>query len=354
MLGTSGVTAQARTNSRAEFLGLLREYGDATRRAVTAFLPNREPRRYLYDLLGDYPRRGGRFMRPAIHIATAKAHGASVEQAMATAVSIEMLHNALLVIDDIQDESEERRGAPTLHRQHGVPIALNVGSTLSVLSLAPLLRNVATAGPHIAHWIFEEAIRVAQSCAEGQAMELGWRADNRIDVTEEEYLDMVLRKTCAYSTLFPVKAGVMVGRHRRDVPVSAQRYAYLVGAAFQIQDDVLNLAGDHQQYGKELQGDLLEGKRTLITIALLDRCSAAERKRIASFMGTPRAQKTDADLAWLVDLIKAYDCIDYARRKLNGLVGAAEHECQMAFGALPESRDKTFLFELPRWVIEQS
>ena len=343
-----------RRRRSASFHALMAEYGRAAREAVLDFLPDREPRRYLYDLIGDYPRRGGRYMRPAIHIASAKAHGATQEQAMATAVSIELLHNALLVIDDVQDGSEERRGRPTLHREHGIPIAVNVGSTMSVLSLAPLLKNVATAGPHVAYWIFEEAIKVAQACAEGQAMELGWRADNRLNVTEQEYLDMVLRKTCAYSTMFPVRAGAMVGLQSRDLSPAVQRYGFFVGAAFQIQDDVLNLAGDPEQYGKELLGDLLEGKRTLITISLLERATEDERLRFQTVMAKRREDKSRSDLDWMMSLIDSYQCIDRVRMKLNGLVGAALHEFEEAFGYLPESPDKGLLRELPYWVVEQA
>ncbi len=197
---------------------LLGEYGKIAREALLAFLPKREPRKYLYDQLADYPSRASRYMRPAICIATARAFGAAPDAALNTAISIELLHNALLIVDDIQDESEERRGAPTLHRATGLPIALNVGSTMTVLSLVPLLGNVTTCGPHVALWIFERAIEVAQQCAEGQALELGWRFDNRLDLTDAEYLGMVLRKTCSYSTMLPLRAGAMIGSRRRDVP----------------------------------------------------------------------------------------------------------------------------------------
>jgi len=292
-------------------------------------------------------------MRPATLIASARAHEATLDQAIATAVSVELLHNAMLVIDDIQDESDERRGRPTLHREHGIPIALNTGSTMSVLSLAPLIRNVAACGPHIALWIFEMAIEVAQACAEGQALELGWRADNRLDVTPAEYLDMVLRKTCRYSIMFPVEAGFVIGVQRRDIPLPVRRYGYLVGAAFQIQDDLLNLVGDPVQYGKELYGDLLEGKRTLITIALLDRCNPSDRAKFQTIMGKRREAKTPGDLAWLLDRIRAYECVEATRKELNRLVGASLHEFKAAFGALPESPDKAFLAELPYWIVEQ-
>src|SRR3954462_12977725 len=96
-------------------------------------------RRYLYDLVADYPGRWGKMMRPSICLATAQAFGASMQAAVPSAASIELLHNSLLIHDDIEDESDERRGAPTLHRLHGLPLALNAGSALSLMSLYPLL-----------------------------------------------------------------------------------------------------------------------------------------------------------------------------------------------------------------------
>src|ERR1700752_4823472 len=105
----------------------LREYGTITRDALKYYLPSGEPQRYLYDLLADYPQRGGKMMRPSLCIATARAFGASLEEALGSAIAIELMHNALLVHDDIEDESEKRRGRPTLHRLHGIPLAINAG-----------------------------------------------------------------------------------------------------------------------------------------------------------------------------------------------------------------------------------
>lgn len=332
---------------------LMAEYGDLTYRALERFLPDREPRRYLYDLVAEYPRRRGRSMRPAICIASARAHGATMEQALSSAVSIELLHNALLVVDDIQDGSVERRGLPTLHRSHGMPVAINVGSTMSILSLVPLLRNVETCGPHVALWVVERAIEVAQQCAEGQALELGWRFDNRSDVSPSEYFDMVLKKTCSYSTMFPVRVGAMIGLKVRDVPDALLRYAYLIGAAFQVQDDLLNLFGDHARYGKELYGDLLEGKRTLLTIRLMQQCTPSERAFLLAFFAQAREDKSDDDVARVRELLDVYQCGDHARQMAQGLVGAASHAFAQSLEGLPASRDKEFLRGLATWIVEQ-
>jgi geranylgeranyl diphosphate synthase type II len=332
---------------------LMREYGDRARDALLAFLPKREPRRYLYDLIADYPSRASRHMRPAICIATARAYGASLEEALNSAVSVELLHNALLVVDDIQDESEERRGGPTLHRAHGIPLALNVGSTMSILSLVPLLANVESCGPHVALWIFERAIEVAQQCAEGQALELGWRLDNRLDLTDEDYLGMVLRKTCSYSTMLPIRIGAMIGTRRREVDDPVLRFAFLLGAAFQIQDDLLNLVGSHDRYGKEMAGDLLEGKRTLLVIRLMQRCSPPEKEFLATFLGQTRPSKERTDVDRILALLRRYQCIDDVRHFAQALAGAASHEFDRGLGALAPSRDREFLRGLIPWVIEQ-
>ena len=125
---------------------MLKEYGAITQTELAKYLPDREPKRFLYDILADYPQRSGKMMRPSLCIATARAFGASLDDALATAVSIELLHNALLIHDDIEDESDERRGKPTLHKIHGVPLAINAGDTLSLLSLLQLITNTETLG----------------------------------------------------------------------------------------------------------------------------------------------------------------------------------------------------------------
>jgi len=332
---------------------LLREYGQQAHSALLAFLPTHEPRRYLYDLVGDYPRRGGRFMRPTLCIAAACAHGATVQQALKCAVSVELLHNALLVVDDIQDESEERRGKPSLHSQWGVPVAINVGSTMTVLSLIPLLESVETCGPFVAMRIVREAVNAAQACAEGQALELGWRFDNRIDITEQDYLEMATRKTCSYSTIFPIQAGALLGTRAPEVDRSLLHYAHFIGMAFQIQDDLLNIDGDHARYGKELGGDLLEGKRTLLTIELLRRCTDAERAMVIGFLGQPRDQKTDEDVATVTTLLRKYGCTEFARRYAQNLLGAASYALDRYATGLRPSRDLDFLYGIIPWMVEQ-
>ena len=333
---------------------VLEEYGSATRAALFDYLPSAEPRRYLYDLVADYPRRGGRAFRPSLCIATARALGAPLELALQTAISIELVHNAMLIHDDIEDESERRRGKPTLHATEGVPIAINVGDMLSLLAMRPLLDNRHTLGPELSLRILEETERMARESAEGQAFELGWRRDNVIEVAEADYLLMVLKKTCWLATIHPSRIGCLIGARGAADLDRCIRFGFFLGAAFQIQDDLLNLEGDIEAYGKELDGDIREGKRTLMLIHLLEKATPAERLRLRSILGQARDARSQADVAWIRARMDAYGCIDYARQVAHGLAGAARHEFAELYGHLPDSRDKRFIAALPEWVIERN
>ena len=339
--------------SRTLVASTLEEYGALVREALQKYLPAREPRRYLYDLVADYPNRGGKMMRPSICIATARAFGGRLEDALGSAVAFELLHNALLIHDDVQDESDERRGRPTMHVLHGVPLAINVGDTLTLLSLKPLLDNHANLGAHLCIQILRELQQVASDSAEGQAMELGWRHDNSVDVTPADYLDMVLKKTCGMAAIYPTRVGALIGTRGQINPDRFVRFGFFLGAAFQIQDDLLNLFAD-QRYGKELNGDIWEGKRTLMLIHLLQECTGTERKRITRILRAARQARCEAEVRWIRELMDHYGCIDYARRVAHGLAGAAVVECAAAFEGVQDSKDRRFIEGLPRWIFERN
>lgn len=331
---------------------LLEEYGTMTREALKRYLPSGVPRQYLYDLLSDYPERGGKMMRSTICLASARAFGSRIEDALSSAVAIELLHNALLIHDDIEDGSEERRGRPTLHKLHGIPLALNAGDTLSLLSLRPLMDNLQRIGPGLAMTIFKETERVAWESAEGQAMELGWCRDNCNDLKDADYLLMVLKKTCWLATIHPIRIGALIGTRGRIDLDPFIRFGFFVGAAFQIQDDLLNLIAD-ERYGKEQNGDIWEGKRTLMLIHTYQQANTEERQTLAETMALSRNHRTLEQVTWIRRLMDKYGAVEHARRIAHGLAGAALKEYASLYDGLPDSRDKEFIRGLPTWVFER-
>ncbi len=335
---------------------LLAEYGAVSRNALRKYLQVRGARgaEYLGDAVRDYPERAGRSLRSSLCIAVARAYGATTDDALNSAVALELLHNAFLVHDDIEDDSEERRGQPTLHVLHGAPIAINVGDALSVLSLQPLLDNRKTLGVRVSLRIMEEAEHMARETVEGQAIELGWRENNTVDLGEEDYLRMVLKKTCWYSTVFPIRIGALIGTRDGIDLEQFLRFGFFVGAAFQIQDDMLNLVGNSRRYGKELEGDLWEGKRTLMIVHLLNQVDPEERTRLRAFLGQTRRQKRAQDVRWVRGLMDRYGSLTYASQLAHALAGAADWEFRRTFAGLPKSRDLQFIRELPAWAIHRA
>jgi geranylgeranyl diphosphate synthase type II len=331
----------------------LAQYRETTMAGLLSAVPQREPQRYLYGPVASYLSRSGKGIRPALCIATCRAFGGNPADAVASATAIEMLHNAFLVHDDIEDDSDLRRGLPTLHAEHGVPIALNAGDMLTALSVRILRENLPALGPALTWRVYEEFEHMMQESLEGQAMELGWVRDNRCDVTEDDYLRMVLKKTCWYSFIHPCRIGALIGTRDRVDLDRFNRFGTFLGSAFQIQDDLLNLTGDERRYGKEIGGDLLEGKRTLMLIHVLRQLDGPEAARVSGYLGRPRPQRSMRDTRWILDLMHARGSMEHARKATRQLAGAALYEFTQAFAGVPDSDEKRFLHQVISYMVSR-
>jgi geranylgeranyl diphosphate synthase, type II len=328
-------------------------YRDRTLERILAGLPHGETA-YRWDLVPIYPRRGGKGLRSALCLATCRALGGSLERALNTAAAIELLHNAFLVYDDAQDGSHLRRGLPTLFREYGVAVAINVGNALSLLAFGRLLDNHALLGPHTAIRLIRDAQEMLRQTLEGQADEVGLVRDNDCDLKYADYYRVCLKKTAWYTTIFPCRAGAWVATGEQRDARRLDRYGWYLGLAFQIQDDLLNLTGQLESYGKEIAGDLLEGKRTLMLIHLLRSARGRERKRLERFLGTPREARSFENAKWVLERMTSYGSLNFARLAARQLAGAALIEAIDSLRDIPDSPDKAFLLELPLFVIERT
>ncbi|MBQ1041114.1 MULTISPECIES: polyprenyl synthetase family protein [unclassified Micromonospora] len=332
---------------------MLERYRGLALGALLDDVPDGGPR-YLYDLVSEYPRRWGKGLRAALCLATCRAFGGGDAVGLNAAVTVELFHNAFLIHDDIQDESEQRRGGRTLHAEYGVGVALNVGNMTNLLALRRLAANRAALGSGIAWRLFTETELMMRHSLEGQAIEIGWIRDNVCDLDADDYYRMCLKKTSWYTCIYPCRTGVLVATGWENAVDVLDRYGWYLGAAFQIQDDALNLVGDYARYGKEIAGDLWEGKRTLILIDFMRRCTPEERERLVRLLSRTRAQRTDAEVRWLHGRLLAYDCVESARRSARDLALAARREGERALGAAADTEDGRFLLELTDYVVERA
>lgn len=331
----------------------LRTHRDQMANVLTRYLPDREPRRWLYDLVATYPSRVGKGIRSSLCVATCRAFGGTTEEAMPSAAAIELLHNAFLVHDDIEDGSMSRRGLPTLHRQHGVPLAVNAGDGLAVVGLTPLRDNVRVLGSVMSERVFDEFQMLLHRTIEGQAIELGWRSENVLELTPVDYLDMVLLKTCSYSTIFPLRIGALIGSWGGADLRPLTRFGFYLGASFQIRDDLLNLEGRPERYGKEILGDLYEGKRTLMLIHLLSVADEEQRTWLDSFLSAARGNRSAEQVQAMVTMMRDHGSIEFAREFSKGVASAARDAFDVAFDGVRSSEDLRFIRELIPYMLER-
>ena len=272
-------------------------------RATLEVLPSKEPYKELYSIQKDYPLRGGKRFRPALLLLCAEWFGASYEDALPSAVALELFHNFALIHDDIEDSSLFRRGKPTLHHLHGIPLAINAGDSLFGMVYEILLTNRARFGDQKALDIIGLFNQVFRATFEGQAYDIGWVANNYFP-SREEYFEMIRRKTGVYSGRGPCQLGALIADAPPDILEKVGDFGEALGIGFQIKDDLLNLeedAGESKEYGKERGGDIREGKRTLITIHMLENLDQKESEKLKAILLKPAEKTLDDDVEWVIE-----------------------------------------------------
>lgn len=333
----------------------------AVRGEVERLLQERRRTGYgpLYELLADYPLRGGKGLRPAICLSAARAVGGRTDQALLSATALELLHNGFLVHDDVEDGSQFRRGRVTLPESHGVPVAINVGDATNVMAVAVLLENLTAIGVRKALLVLREFERMARESVEGQAIELAWIADGRFDLSDRDYARMAYKKTCWYTVIAPLRIGVIcgsppgIGAPLEEELAPLIELGFLAGIAFQVQDDLLNLEADTDVYGKEPAGDLWEGKRTVMLLHFIRTASPAVRERALRLLRLPRSGKPAGEIAWLAEAMAEAGSLDHGR-------AVAREYCERALAveaaSLPPGDagdDRRFLREMINYVIDR-
>ncbi|GAB6147978.1 polyprenyl synthetase family protein [Stetteria hydrogenophila] len=284
---------------------------------------------YLYEAALHLIRAGGKRLRPALVVLTARllGGGEAGEAALPLAAAVEVFHNFTLIHDDIMDRDEFRRGVPTVHAKYGLETAILAGDLLHAESF----RSIAYSGlpPELTVRAARTLADAAKKVCEGQALDMSF--EERLDVTPEEYLEMIYLKTGAL-----IEASTRLGAIAAGAPVEVEEragvYGARVGVAFQIRDDILGLYGDPARTGKPVFNDLREGKKTLLVLYALRNLPGDEAERVRSVLGRRASEDEYREAA---ELIRKSGALDYAQRLAESLV----REALEALDSLP-ARDE--------------
>jgi geranylgeranyl diphosphate synthase, type II len=327
------------------FLDELKKLKQPVWKTLQMYLPSGSPKDH-YKMVKDYPERQGKYLRPGLLLLATSMLGGSQEKALLLAASIQASEDWLLIHDDIEDKSEFRRSTdtqprPALHKLYGTDLALNAGDSLHIIMWRILGDAVEKIGGELGWKIFRKVNDILLTTTEGQFQDLYWIKHNVLNISTADYYRMVYKKSAYYSIIGPLQLGAMAaGQVSAKIQKSIEQWAEPLGYAFQIRDDLINLTQVSSVLGKEQGGDILEGKRTLMLIHLLQHCSQSEETYIAAIYGKPRAVKTKAEVKYVLGLMEKYGSLAYAVKTIATHCKQAEQGFAKFALHFPDSKAK--------------
>ncbi len=270
----------------------------------------------IWDLLD----RGGKRWRPALMLLVIGGFGKKPENFLQYACVPEVVHNGSLMVDDIEDNSDLRRGKPCTHHLFGVDIAINAGNAMYYLPLLPILKNRKSLGDKKYSDLMDAYVQEMINLSIGQGTDIYWHKGLSKAVSEGQYLQMCAFKTGTLARM-AAKMGAILADATSAQVVAAGKFAEAIGVAFQIQDDVLNLVGDEGEYGKEIGGDISEGKQTLMVIHAISKAKPGDKKRLLQILAMHSKDK--AIVAEAIGIMRECGSIEYAQARAKKMVASA-------------------------------
>lgn len=288
-----------------------------------------------------YPEAGGKALRPVLAVLSCEAAGGRAEDADPAALSVELLHTFSLVHDDLMDEDRTRRGVAAVHEAHDPSTAILAGDALYALAFEVL--GDLPEGPTAAR-VSADLARTARRLCEGQHLDMAYE---ETWPSTEAYEAMVDKKTAA---LFAAAArnGARVAEPDPSIVDTLDRAGRALGTAFQVHDDVLDLAGDEDALGKPVGSDLRAGKKTYPILLARERASDEDRARLEAVLD---GEPSDEEVAWATRFVadsdaleaanaRAQELLDDARRALEELEASPARETLLGLVDVVAERDR--------------
>ena len=299
----------------------------------------------IWDLLD----RGGKRWRPALMLMIIDALGKNSKEFEEFGIIPEVIHNGSLMVDDIEDQSNTRRGKPCTHKIFGEDVAINAGNIMYFLPIKVLMLNKDKLTKEQLIKCYEIYVQEMINVSIGQGMDIAWHkgiadADN---ISENEYLQMCAYKTGCLARM-AAKLGACVAGADDNMINKLGVLAESIGVSFQIQDDILSLTGDDFQKKKGYGEDIHEGKRTLMIVYALSKADAKCRKRLLEILNMHTWNISLIKEA--VDILEKYKAFDYAKKRARTIIESAWKNAE-AF--LKESTAKNELKAFSYYLIDR-
>ena len=252
---------------------------------------------------------GGKRLRPVLLLLSYNMFSDSVQNAIPAALAIEIFHNFTLLHDDIMDKADVRRNRPTVHKKFSENSAILSGDVMAFLSYQYLLECKSDNLNEVL-WLFT---KTAIEVCEGQQLDMEF--ENRLNVEELEYLEMIRLKT-AVLLACGLKAGALLAN--ADIKIANQLYEYGInlGIAFQLQDDLLDSFGSQESFGKKIGGDILANKKTFLSIKALENATGEVKSELLSWISKTEYNPSEK-IAAVLDMYNQLNIKELTEQKIE-------------------------------------
>lgn len=298
----------------------------------------------LYDASKHLTKAGGKKIRPSLVLLCAEAVGGRLEGALKTAAAVELIHTFSLIHDDIMDQDEMRRGKPSVHKVWGEPMAILAGDILFSLAFELVAQTHEEDIP--SERVIEALNTVVDACikiCEGQACDMGFAG--KFDVKESEYLNMIYKKTAALIAAAS-RSGAILGGGTEEQIEALSEYGRLIGMAFQIQDDYLDVVSDEEAIGKPVGSDIMEGKMTLMVVHALSKASEEDKKTLITIL----KEDGEENVQRAIGIFNEYGSIEYT----HDIALEDVQKAKELLNVLEDSPAKEALILLSDFVLQRS
>lgn len=256
----------------------------------------------LYDPIHYLLSLGGKRIRPVLCLLTYSLFKSDWEKQVPAALSVEIFHNFTLMHDDIMDKAPLRRGKQTVHEKWNDNIAILSGDVMLV-NAYQYLNKVQGLSLEAFQHLLGRLSRIAAEVCEGQQFDMNF--ESRDDVTVEEYIEMIRLKTSVLIG-FSMEMGGLLATAPASVSDSLYRIGETIGLGFQLKDDLLDVYGDPEKFGKQPGGDILANKKTYLLIKAFEKATGSTLADLEKWVAA-----TDYDAAEKVQAVTAiYDSLN--------------------------------------------
>lgn len=272
-------------------------------------LPYERKPQSLYDPVKYVLSIGGKRVRPVLMLLAYNMYKEDPERILMPACALETYHNYTLLHDDLMDNADVRRGVPTVHRKWDANTAILSGDSMLVLAYHRMLQCDADKQPEVMSLFTETALEIG----EGQQYDMEF--ENRNDVTEAEYIEMIRLKTSVLLACALKIGAILAGASSEDAD-NLYKFGEQIGLAFQLQDDLLDVYGDPKVFGKAVGGDITCNKKTYMLINAFQRANDVQRAELERWV-TAKDFDRNEKVAAVTDIYNQIGIRQICEEKIN-------------------------------------